>query len=82
MSDKRLHLRLGVIAEHVRRDLVLVAGRMADADAHAAEIGAEMRRSSAGRYGRRCRRRRFTLTLNGARSSSSWKAVSASTSSL
>ena len=37
---QRLHLALGVIAEHVRRDPVLVAG-MADADPHAAEIGAE-----------------------------------------
>ena len=37
---QRLHFALGVIAEHMRRDLVLVAG-MADADADAAEIGAE-----------------------------------------
>ena len=41
-SDKRLHLRLGVIAEHVRGDEVLPAGAgVADADAHAAEFGAE-----------------------------------------
>ena len=39
-SDERLHLRLGVIAEHVAGDPVLVAG-MADADADAAEFGAE-----------------------------------------
>ena len=39
---QRLHLRLGVIAEHVGRDLFLPAGTgVADADAHAAEIGAE-----------------------------------------
>ena len=40
-SDERLHLGLGVIAEHVAGDAVLVAG-VADADADAAEFGAEM----------------------------------------
>src|SRR3990170_4400013 len=38
-----LHLRLGIIAEHVRGDLLLLAGAgVADADANPAEIRAEM----------------------------------------
>ena len=42
-SDSGSISDLGVIAEHVRRDLVLVARPgMADADPHAAEIGAEL----------------------------------------
>ena len=73
--------RLGVIAEHMGGDPVLVAG-VADADADAAEIGAEEasieRRPLWPAVPPPC----FTFTLNGARSSSSWNTVSASRSSL
>ena len=54
---QRLHFALGVIAEHVRRDPVLVAG-VADADPDAAEIGAERGVDRAQAVvARRCRRR-------------------------
>ncbi len=48
---------LGEIAQHVRHHQVLVA-RVADAEADAAVVGADLRVDGAAcRYGRHCRRR-------------------------